>query len=89
VTDSGFEELLQTSDLGELQLVKGLLDAAEIPFTVDGEGSLQTLPVRTPGFFRGRGLAAVIRVRAEDLDEARALLAGEAPGWQDSEGEAS
>ena len=56
---------------------------------VDGEGSLQTLPVRTPGFFRGRGLAAIVRVRSEDLEEARALLAGEAPGWEGSEGEAS
>lgn len=86
---SDFEELLQTSDLGELQLVKGLLEAAEIPFAVDGEGSLQTLPVRTPGFFRGRGLAAVVRVRSEDLEEAKALLAGESPGWEDLEGETS
>jgi len=77
---AAFAELLQTADLGELQLVKGLLEAAEIPFVVDGESSLQTLPVRTPGFFRGRGLAAVIRVRSEDVEEARALLAGEAPG---------
>jgi len=77
---TAFAELLQTADLGELQLVKGLLEAAEIPFVVDGESSLQTLPVRTPGFFRGRGLAAVIRVRSEDVEEARALLAGEAPG---------
>ncbi len=89
MTTSDFEELLQTSDLGELQLVKGLLEAAEIPFIVDGEGSLQTLPVRTPGFFRGRGLAAIVRVRSEDLEEARALLAGGAPGWEDAGEEAS
>jgi hypothetical protein len=74
------ETLLETSDLGELQLVKGLLEAAEIPFTVEGEGTLQTLPVRTPGFFTGRGLAALIKVRSDDLDEALALLAGESPG---------
>ena len=67
-------ELLQTSDLGELQLVKSLLESAEIPFTVEGESVLQTLPVRTPGFFKGRGLAAVVRVRPEDLEEARELL---------------
>lgn len=89
MTEHEFAELLQTSDLGELQLVKGLLEAAEIPFVVEGEGSLQTLPVRTPGFFRGRGLAAVIRVRQEDLEEAQALLAGDAPGWDESEAESS
>ena len=73
-----FATLLQISDLGELQLVKGLLEATQIPFAVEGESSLQTLPVRTPGFFRGRGLAAVVKVRREDLEEARALLEGEA-----------
>ncbi|MGD2115891.1 MAG: DUF2007 domain-containing protein [Acidobacteriota bacterium] len=78
--DHDLETLLETADLGELQLVKGLLDAAEIPFTVEGEGTLQTLPVRTPGFFTGRGLAALIKVHPEDLDDARALLAGEDPG---------
>lgn len=76
------EPLLETSDLGELQLVKGLLEAAEIPFTVDGEGTLQTLPMRTPGFFKGRGLAAVVRVHPDRLDEARALLEGEPPGGE-------
>ncbi len=77
MTDHGFEELLQVSDLGELELVKSLLDAAEIPFVVEGESSLRTLPVTAPGFFRGRGLAAVIRVRQEDLERARLLVAGE------------
>jgi len=77
VNDHGFEELLQISDLGELELVKSLLDAAEIPFVVDGQSSLQTLPVSLPGFFRSRGLAAVIRVRREDLERARLLVAGE------------
>lgn len=80
MAERDFETLIQISDLGELQLVKGLLEAAEIPFAVEGEGTLQTLPVRTPGFFRGRGLAALIKVRGEDLEEAQALLAGEPPG---------
>lgn len=77
MTDHGFEELLQISDLGELELVKSLLDAAEIRFVVDGESTLKTLPMTTPGFFRGRGLAAVIRVHREDLERARLLVAGE------------
>ena len=72
-------ELLQTSDLGELQLVKSLLDSARIDYFVEGESVLQTLPVSTPGFFRGRGLAAVVRVRPEDLEEARDLLSSEVP----------
>lgn len=72
-------ELLQTSNLGELQLVKSLLDSAEIPYAVEGESVLQTLPVSTPGFFKGRGLAAVVRVRREDLEEARELLSTEVP----------
>ncbi len=69
-----YVELLQTHDLAELGLAKSILASADIPFLVDGETSLGLFPLTTPGFFGKRGLGAVVRVRREDLEEARALL---------------
>ena len=88
-----FVELLQTHDMAELGLAKSILASADIPFLVDGEGSLGLFPLTTPGFFGKRGLGAVLRVRREDLEEARAVLeeaTGSAPdgGADEEEGEA-
>jgi len=90
--DGPFVELLQTHDLAELGLAKSILASADIPFLVDGESSLGLFPLTTPGFFGKRGLGAVVRVRREDLDEARELLEaavpdpGEVPGELPDEG---
>ncbi len=73
--DEAWVELLQTHDMAELGLAQSVLTSANVPFVVEGESSLGLFPLTTPGFFGKRGLGAVVRVRREDLEEARALLA--------------
>lgn len=74
-----FVELLRTSDPGMLALVESLLDSADIPFVIEGRDIVGVLPIDVPGFFGSRGLGARVRVPAESLREARALLAA-SPG---------
>ncbi len=67
-------ELVQVHDPARLGLVKSLLDAAEIEYLTQGEDVQNVFPMASPGFFMGRGLGVVIRVRPEDLDDARRAL---------------
>lgn len=77
--DSDLPVLVQTSDPAYLSFVRSLLESADIPFHVDGEQTQGLYPVPIPGFFHDRGLAAAVRVRAEDLEEAKDLLASAEP----------
>ena len=70
-------ELLRSSDQSELTVLKGLLASAGIDHRVRGEEALHLYPVTVPGFFRSRGLAAVVDVRAEELATAQELLVAE------------
>jgi hypothetical protein len=74
---SGWAELLQVREPARLGLLKSLLDSAGIEYRVEGEEVQGLFPVTSTGFFHPRGLGAVIHVRAEDLDDARALLESE------------
>ncbi|MFQ5890807.1 MAG: DUF2007 domain-containing protein [Gemmatimonadota bacterium] len=68
-------ELTSTTDVGFLPLVKSVLDAAGIPYVVQGEEALGLLPV---GAYSGREgprpLRASILVPGDRLEEARSLL---------------
>lgn len=67
-------ELVQVHDPARLGLVQSLLDAAGIDYVTVGEDVQNLFPVITPGFFMDRGLGAVLRVRPEDLEDARRAL---------------
>lgn len=67
-------ELVQVHDPARLGLVKSLLDSARIDYVTVGEDVQNLFPVITPGFFMDRGLGAVIRVRPEELEDARRAL---------------
>jgi hypothetical protein len=64
---------LRTTDLMHLAVVKSLLESAGVYFAVQGEEALRLLPIGG-GFFNPNAHAAVLRVRAEDLEEVRKLL---------------
>jgi hypothetical protein len=66
-------EVLRTTDLTQLTVIKSLLESAALPFAVQGEEALRMLPLGG-GFFNPKAHAAVLRVRREDLDEVRKLL---------------
>jgi hypothetical protein len=74
---SDWVELVQVPEPARLGLLQSLLDSAGIEHRVEGAAVQGLFPVATPGFFHHRGLSAVIHVRAEDLEEARALLEAE------------
>ncbi len=65
--------VVRTSDLTELVVLKSLLEAAGIPFSVQGEEGLRLFPAGG-GFFAANAHAAVVRVRSEDLEAVRKLL---------------
>lgn len=67
-------ELVRVHEPVLLGLVKSLLDAAGIDYVVEGEDVQNLFPVATPGFFMDRGLGVLIRVRPEDLEDARRAL---------------
>ena len=75
--DGGWVELVQVHEPARLGLLQSLLDSAGIEYRVEGDAVQGLFPVATPGFFHHRGLSAVLHVRAEDLEEARALLEAE------------
>lgn len=64
-----------TSDTDVLPVIKSLLDAADIPFMVDGEAMMDLFPSHFlgPALHRPRGEARIF-VQAERAEEARALL---------------
>jgi hypothetical protein len=67
--------LLSTTDVGYLPIVKSLLDAAGIPYVVQGEEALGLLPVGAYSGGVGPGaVRATIHVPVDRIEEARALL---------------
>lgn len=67
--------LLETSDAAFLPILKSLLEAAGIPYVVQGEEALGLFPFGPLGKSLARhGLGAVVRVPSVRLEEARALL---------------
>lgn len=72
--------LVETSDVALLPVIKSVLEAAGIPFSVEGEESLGLFPLVGGGpLFTRKPMAARILVPAERLEEARALLDQEEP----------
>jgi hypothetical protein len=73
--DEDFAVLLRTSDVALLMIIKSLLDSAGIQYMVQGAEDFRMLPLGSPGgFFNPSALGAAIRVRREDLADARQLL---------------
>ena len=72
-----YQLLLSTADPDLLPVVTSALDGAGIPWIADGAEAAALLPL---GVGRGssHGVAAEIHVPADRLEEARALLEGEA-----------
>lgn len=67
-------ELVQVREPARLGILRSVLESAGIEHQVVGEQVQGLFPMATPGFFLGRGMGAVIRVRPKDLDDARELL---------------
>ena len=68
-------DLFRTSDIALLMVIKSLLESAGIPFSVQGEEGLHVLPLSFPGaWFDPSAYGAVIRVRKEDLADARKII---------------
>lgn len=72
--DETWVELARVHDPAQASILRSVLEAAAIDHLVEGEQVQGLFPVATPGFFRDRGMGVVIRVRPEDLDDARQLL---------------
>jgi len=73
--ESRLVDLLRTADVAYLAVIKSVLDSAGIPYLVQGEEGLRLIPVSTSlGFFRPDAFGAVVRVRREDLADARSLI---------------
>lgn len=70
----GWVELVRVREPAKLGLFKSLLEASAIEHVIEGEAVQGLFPFAAPGFFHDRGLGAVLRVRAEDLDDARRLI---------------
>jgi len=79
-------EVARVHDPARVGLVRSVLDAAGIEHVAEGEAVQGVLPVAVPGFFYDRGLGVVIRVRPEDLEDARSALE-EQPVEADEPGE--
>lgn len=67
-------EVARVHDPARVGLVKSVLSSAGIDYLTEGEAVQGVLPVAVPGFFMDRGLGVVIRVRPEDLEDARHAL---------------
>ncbi len=73
-------EVFRSADATLLPVIKSVLTAAEVPFSVQGDESSGLFPLgNTVSVRDGRGLAAVIRVPLSRAEEARELLASTAP----------
>ncbi len=67
--------ILKTGDISFLPVVKSMLDAAGIPYLVQGEEALSLFPVGPAGGGTGgRALVAVVKVPRDRSEEAKALL---------------
>lgn len=67
-------ELIRIREPARMGLYESLLTGAGIEYVVEGEAVQGLFPFASPGFFLGRGMGAVLRVRPEDLEDARRLL---------------
>ena len=65
----------EVADPAVLPVLKSILNAADIPFLVQGEEAMSLLPVGQLSAFNKRGLAAAILVPPDRAEEAKALLA--------------
>ncbi len=86
--DEELVAVLRTADGMLLPLVKSMLDAAGIPYAVQGEQALGLLPLgRFAVGVSRRGLGAIVRVPRSRRQEAEELLQGvdEAGGPPDQE----
>jgi hypothetical protein len=73
--DDDLVELLRTTDPARLMVLRSVLDSAEISYMVQGGESLWLNSWGLSGsLFNPSSLCAIIWVRREDLDDARALL---------------
>lgn len=74
--ESDLVAVFETDNPALLPVVRSLLQAAEVPFTVQGEEAFGLFPVAgIGGPFAEHGLAARFLVPAERAEEALALLA--------------
>lgn len=77
-SDGDLVAVFETADVALLPVAKSVLEAAGIPFLVQGEEALGLLPVgrfATGLTQRGQGMVAIIHVAEERADEVRELLA--------------
>ncbi len=77
--DMELEQVFETTDPALLPVLKSVLEAAEIPYLLEGEGAFALLPL-SGGFVneRHQALGVEIHVPKERAEEARALLASAA-----------
>lgn len=73
-SEAEWVELLRVREPARLSILRSVLESAEIEHQVVGEQVQGLFPMATPGFFLDRGMGAVIRVRPEDLDDARQVV---------------
>ncbi|MDX1383189.1 MAG: hypothetical protein R3190_06055 [Thermoanaerobaculia bacterium] len=79
--DQPLVEILRTRDLALLAVVKSVLESSGIRFEIQGEQSLNLLPLNPgSGFFRPAAFGASIRVRSNDAAAACELLSPTVPG---------
>ena len=84
------EQVFETTDPTLLPVIKSVLESAEIPYMLEGEGSFALLPLGG-GFVneRHQALGVEVHVARERAEEARALLASvTAGGGSEEEDEA-
>lgn len=75
MSDDDLVAVFCTADSALLPLIRTVLDAAEIPYLVQGEEALGLLPLGPFSVGVNRSsLGAIVRVPAERADEARELI---------------
>lgn len=78
--------VFNTTDAALLPIVTSALDAAGIPFFVQGEQHLGLFPLGSFGVgVSKRALGAIIHVPAERADEAREILKGVSESYPEEE----
>ncbi len=74
--DADLVTILESADPGALAVIRSLLDSAQIPYLVQGEGAAGMMPFGAlPTSIFGRAVAAAVKVPASYAQEARLLLA--------------
>lgn len=74
-----YVDVLETSDLSAIPVIKTALEAAGIPYRTEGEGLMNLFPAETLGSpLHSSAGEVVIQVPEDRADEARALLAEDA-----------